>query len=319
MQPNFMTAIVSRRHYIKFYLSIALGTAFFVAIGSALLFIYYRHASEDKLQIKNTIMLLFGLACYALAVYSLYRYNKNVPKIILDGGFISFDDQVYAIADINRVRLTGKQPFLYIVDFPMEAAMITFSNGDTKYIFDDMYSNSWEIKSFLKQVIIDKKDFHQQNAAITDKNTGIGEVYETFAGNQLTSLKGIVLWVPLVFFVYIFLFSAKQLSIASTAAAICLVTFWFIVHSYQMNYFQVSDRLFVVKSHNYFWQRKVYHLADIKEIVFETQGKMPNCLRIITKDFRNKLYPAATLRDKTWLDLKRKLRQHKIKVRNECI
>jgi hypothetical protein len=65
--------------------------------------------------------------------------------------------------------------------------------------------------------------------------------------------------------------------------------------------------------------RKIYRNKDIKEIVFETRDKMPNCLRIITDDFRNKIYPAATLRDKTWLNLKTKLEAKGIIVRNECI
>jgi hypothetical protein len=60
-------------------------------------------------------------------------------------------------------------------------------------------------------------------------------------------------------------------------------------------------------------------LTDIKEVVFETQGKQPNCMRIITKDFRNRLYPAGTLRDKTWLEMKRQLESNGVSVRNECI
>jgi hypothetical protein len=42
-------------------------------------------------------------------------------------------------------------------------------------------------------------------------------------------------------------------------------------------------------------------------------------MRIITKDFRNKLYPAGTLRDKTWLEMKRQLELKGVTVRNECI
>ncbi len=86
-----------------------------------------------------------------------------------------------------------------------------------------------------------------------------------------------------------------------------------------MNYFQVSDNLFVVRNHNLFWKKKAYRITEIKEVVFETQGKMPNCLRVITKNFKNKLYPAGTLRDKTWLALKDKLESFDITVRNECI
>jgi hypothetical protein len=46
---------------------------------------------------------------------------------------------------------------------------------------------------------------------------------------------------------------------------------------------------------------------------------MPNCLRIITKDFRNNRFPAATLRDRTWLLLQEQLEMKGIIVRNECI
>jgi hypothetical protein len=86
-----------------------------------------------------------------------------------------------------------------------------------------------------------------------------------------------------------------------------------------MNYFKVSQTFLVIKNHNLLWCTKAFRLSDIEEIVFETQGKMPNCLRVITKDFRNKLYLAGTLTDKTWLQLKDKLEGYNIKVRNECI
>jgi hypothetical protein len=86
-----------------------------------------------------------------------------------------------------------------------------------------------------------------------------------------------------------------------------------------MFYFKCSENYFVVKNHNLLWKNKIYRLSDINEIVFETQGKQPNCLRIITRDFKSELYPAGTLRDKTWLELKDKLEQHHVQVRNECI
>jgi len=39
----------------------------------------------------------------------------------------------------------------------------------------------------------------------------------------------------------------------------------------------------------------------------------------LLQDFRNKLYPAGTLRDKTWLEMKSRLEIKGVKVRNECI
>jgi len=76
----------------------------------------------------------------------------------------------------------------------MEAVTLTFNNNETKFIFDDMYSNSWEIKSFLKQVVIDKKDFLCSSSSAIDKDSVASDFYETFKGNQLTSLRGISLW-----------------------------------------------------------------------------------------------------------------------------
>lgn len=66
-------------------------------------------------------------------------------------------------------------------------------------------------------------------------------------------------------------------------------------------------------------EKKAFRLNEIKEIVFETRHNMPNCLRIITNDFKTKLYPAGTLRDRTWLALKERLESHDISVRNECV
>lgn len=157
------------------------------------------------------------------------------------------------------------------VNLPMEAATITFRNKEIRYIFNDMYSNSWEFKYFLKQVVVDKNNY-------TEK---------------------------------------KDLSIESNLAGAGLL--WFFLNSYIMYYFKVSNNFFLIRNHNFFWVKKAYRISDIKEIVYETPGNLPNCLRIIIKDYRDKLYPAGTLRDNDWLNLKTTLESHKIKVRNECI
>ena len=94
---------------------------------------------------------------------------------------------------------------------------------------------------------------------------------------------------------------------------------WFLLNSFFMHYFQVSKIFLVVRNHNRVWKRKAYRINNIQEVVFETKQKWPNCLRVITKDFKTSLYPAGTLTDKTWLQLKGRLESYNIKVRNECI
>ncbi len=267
---------------------------------------------------KEKLMPIISFGCYVLTGYTLYRYFKNVPKITIDQNFISFNKQIFAISDIEKVELAGKKPFKYVGEFPMEAATIVFSNGEIKYLFDDMYSNIWEIKSFLHQILIDQKNF-KKIAILKDNEEAVkADVYETFKGNQFTSLRGISLWGFVGFMTYLLLVDKRQSS-APLLLYFSISGLWLLAHSYLMHYFKVSENFLVVKNHNFFWKNKVFFLADIKEVVFETQGKMPNCLRIITNDFRNKFYPAGTLRDKTWLALKYKLESHSIIVRNECV
>jgi len=198
--------------------------------------------------------------------------------------------------------------------------MLTFKDGTIKYFFDDMYSNSWKVKSLIQQVIINKKENAEILTHQVDKSEMRLENFEIFKGNQFTSLRGISLWGMIGFFTYLF-FSSKN-KMTPTAFIIffgVFGAFWFTFNSYLMHYFVLSDNYFAIRNHNFIWKNKVYRIDDIKEIVFETQGKMPNCLRIITKDFRNKLYPAGTLREKMWLDMKDKLELKGITVRNECI
>lgn len=264
-------------------------------------------------------MPVFSVAVYLLAFYTIYRYYKNAPAIQVDIQTISFGKETFSLCDLQQIAFTGKRNFPYVISFPMEAATLQFSDGRIKYIFDDMYENAWQIKSFLKQVVIDKKSFAEQSTQRIDKSELDREWYDTFKGNQFTSLRGISLWGLVGLFLYMLITGSKTPTKGLLIFFVVFCAFWFFFHSWLMHYFKVSQNYFVVKNHNLFWKRKAYSVHDIQEIVFETQGKMPNCLRVITKDFRNKLYPAGTLRNKTWLALKDKLESHNIKVRNECI
>ena len=314
-----MTPIVSKRHPFKFYLAIVLTVLLFFSIATAILFDYYKSLNDEQQNAKENLLLILAIACYAFAGYSLYRYIKNAPTIKLDKDFIYFNRQAYSIAEIDKIYLTGKQPFNYAINVPMEAATLKFKNGDIKYIFDDMYSNSWEMKSFLKTILIDKSEFISNSILQVDKNGVETDFYDTFKGNQFSSFRGILLWGMIIFFIYIILNGQKPVNVGAVVMVAGFALFWFIAFSFQMHYFQVSNKYFLVRNHNFFWKRKVYNISDIKEIVFETQGKMPNCLRVITTDFKSKLYPAGTLRNDSWLELKDKFENFNIEVRNECV
>ncbi|MDD4638090.1 MAG: hypothetical protein PHV66_10895, partial [Bacteroidales bacterium] len=95
---------------------------------------------------------------------------------------------------------------------------------------------------------------------------------------------------------------------------------WIAFNSWFMNYLGVSRDYFVVKNHVFIWKKKLYRIDNIKEVIYNNfHYKLPNCLTIITKDYRTNFFQACTLSDKTWLELKKALEERGITVRNECI
>lgn len=311
-----MIQIRSRKHILKFYFSIIFGSLFFLGMGIGLLWAFNKKINNSSIKPKEYFLLLAGLCLCFFAFYTVYRYFKNAPSIKLDEQNISIGKEKFSWENLKNVEFTGKRSFPYLISVPMEAFLLEFNDGTIKIMFDDMYSNSWEIKSFIKNVVIDKNKFHLDNSIAVKKTEIQFENFEVYKGNQFTSFRGIILWGVIGFFLLLIIFGKRP---ASTGFFIVFSTFWFSFNSYLMHYFQCSNHFFVVKNHNFFWKIKIFKIADIKEIVFETQSKQPNILRVITRDFKNKIYPAGTLRDKTWLELKSKLEKNNIEVRNECV
>lgn len=307
--------VTSKRHKLKFYLTIILGALFFVLLGTLLQLVFREELQKHDLNFKDYFLPVFSLGCYVMAVYSVYRYYLNAPNIQIDRNSITFNKEVYSLSELKYIKLTGKQPFPYVMGFPMEGAKLQFESGVTKFLFDDMYANYWELKTFLKQVVVDKKEHMLAESPVLSEREIEAEDYSVYKGAQLTSFRGITLWGFVGFIAWIAV-SKKADSDALVFFAV-LSSIWFFFHSWLMHFFKVSESFFVVKNHNFFWVSKNYRISNIKEIVFETRPKMPNCLRVITRDFRTNMYPAGTLRDKTWAELKRKLEHQGVKVRSE--
>lgn len=143
-----------------------------------------------------------------------------------------------------------------------------------------------------------------------------GESYTNYKGHQLLTMQGIMLWGFIAFLIYM-AFKATAWPVYIPIAL--FASFLFYIISRQMNYFKLSNSFLVVKNHNFLWKEDVYLLANIKEVVFESRIKRPICLRVITNNFIEELYPADTLYMKTWLAFKTDLESKNIKVRNECL
>ena len=89
--------------------------------------------------------------------------------------------------------------------------------------------------------------------------------------------------------------------------------------SYQMHYFIIGQKYLIIKNTIWLWRKDIYQLTDIKEVVIETPHRLSTSLRVITNDYRDKLYPAGSLSDKTWREMMKQLQNSKVKVRNEAV
>lgn len=314
-----MKIIETKRHPLKFYTALAFGFLFLCALGSFMIYIGLNNESNSQSNNKHISMLIFGGIIYLLAIWMIYSYWKNSPKITINSNNLKIGNEIYSLNSINDVILKGKVPFRFIINFPMEGTTILFNNGRDKILFDDMYSNSHEVKAFLEQVVINKQEFKTIKPKKISSNELRFENKEVFKGNQFTSLRGISLWGLIGFFTFLFLFKENNLKLEGLIFFWLLGGFWFLLNSWLMHYFELTKNFLIISNHNFIWKNRIYNFSDIKEVVFESQGKQPNCMRVITKDFRNKLYPAGTLRNKTWLEMKKKLEAKGVKVRNECI
>ena len=315
-----MTTISTQRHLYRFYIILTITCAFFLYYGSTILLSTIDKLTNDELEGKNWIRFLFGLGLIIYSLYQAFTYFKKTPSVTIKNDGITFgDNESFLIKDITDITFSTKIPFSKTYRNDLEGMIIQFENGTEKVLYDDLYENLWEIKSFLYQVVEQQQAYQgfevnqYESIDLTSTETKV------FDGNQFTSSRGIILW----FFVAYFVYSIYSMTNNYYSPTIIYILLFLIAgilfFSWMMNYIIIANDYLVIKNHNiWFWQN-IYALKDIKEIVFETAGKSPNAIRVITKDFKSTSYKASTLSDTTWLQLKEQLNIKGIEVRNEII
>jgi hypothetical protein len=311
-----MTHIALRRHKFNFYISLIFGSLFFLGMGITLIVMFINKHLNTYIELKDYFKVVFGIPMVFMSFFTIYQYFKNVPKIIVDENLISFNAKTFSPSDIENVAFKGKCKFHFIIPFPMEAATILFRDGSIQTIFDEMYENSWELKSYLKQVIIEKQNFWNTEIIPVTKADLRNDFFDVFKNNFFLSFKGIILLSMIGFFLFLMIANENSIFVIT----FFIFTLWAVfLFARIVYYFKVSGKYFVIKNHLYFWKWEAFRLTDIDEIVLESGLQGPNCLRVITRDFKYKIFAASTLHDKTWLNLKDKLESYKVKVRNESI
>lgn len=315
-----MTTISTKRHPRKFYLSIATVSIFSFSSAYLLVYLTFLQQNNGKLHANEWLMTFVIISLIIIPFHFIFTYFTKSPNVTIKGSQIIFGNkETYSLKEIETITLSAKMPFSQAYNFLLEGMAIQFKNGSKKILYDSMYANLWEIKSFLFQVVEQQQAYQafevNQYKSIDLYLTEI----QVFKGNQFTSFRGLTLWIVIFFSFFLIVITYQHASTETILALIIIVTFFFLFFSWMMNYIIITNDYLVIKNHNiWFWQN-VFALEDIKEVVFETSAKYPYSIRVITKDFKSKLYKSSTLRNNTWLQLKEQLEKKGIAVRNECI
>lgn len=315
----FYMTIISRRHPFKFYLALILGSVLMMGLGIFLISLFFNKLGSHSFKPSMYLMLPLSVGIVILGPYTISRYIKNSPGIVIDEKSISFNAKTYFFHEIEKIKFTGKENFPYLIPYPMEATTIFFHNGSRRFIFDDMYENAAQMKSCLQQVVVEKKPYASNPAPTISPSELHAEMFYTYKGSPFFSFRAIIFWSIPVMVVVLDLKNTSRPNNGSVIALLGLSVLWTVLHGWMMHYFEVSQKFLVIRNHIFFWKKKIYLVDELMEVVYETRNKMPNCLRVISKDFKTKLYPAGTLTKNTWLGLKQILEGRGIKVRNECI
>lgn len=305
-----MLSVTSHRHFVRFYLAIL---ALFLFFGLMATFVVALHAQAIN-KFGECVLWAMGAACAFSAIYVPYKYIKNAPVITVDTHEISFNSRTYNWGDIESISLTDKIPFRHIFRERIEGATFRFKDGSVEYGFDRMYTDLWKIKQFVEQVLIEKK-IGSEIIEIKSGHENGNEPFDYYKG--IIGVQGSMSVLLILIILGLILFKQNEHTASSLRIASILIIGILLLTSFLWYYFGVSSNYLIVKNIGFFWIKETFSLADIREVVIETKDKRPDGLRIITKDFKTRLYYAESLTNKKWRLLKGDLESKGIKVRVE--
>lgn len=323
--------LTSKRNIIQTGLILVFAVGLFGTFGVLSIFKVLDDLDSGKPLTKT--MFIVPIIFLPFAIYSIHYALSRFPQMTIDKTGITlttiFKTKNYQWNEVKDIEITGKQfhKFLF-VSMPIEATTIHLNDNSDIYLWVDYYRNKSELRLILDRAnsilqanrqfssldfSIDRPGFSKQ---LSTDNDG-----KEFNGNHFLTFNGLIFYGWIVFFTYLILTSNKiQLNNIAALIAMPLVLLSIpALLSYQMHYFIVGQNYLTIKNTIWFWKKDIYLLNDIKEVVIETPHRLSTSLRIITTDYRDKLYPAGSLSDSTWKEMMEQISKDKIQVRNEAI
>ena len=265
----------------------------------------YKEFSVSKPNLSLVLLCLIGIYGVFILLSLAYSYLKKTPKIVLHKSSIRFgNENEIPFSEIVNITYTGSQSAALLLSG--EGIKIEFADKTVRVALDECYKDLWKLKLSLYQVFTLKKE---------PEETIIEPVLrEEYQDESQAIFKGLTLFSAFGLLCYFFIFLCIIVGTGNLVFTLPYLAFMFSIFSNGLYYFILTDNFLIVKNHHFFWKIHVYRLSDIKKISFEQRGRSPNFMRIITNDFKMKIYMADSLGKKQWKGLKESFERKGVKV-----
>lgn len=294
----------------------ALFLAFFAIGGTIKIFIDpYNTKGEPVGSIFVVVLFIAWLAF----LYSIYDILK-IPKIIFKHDCIVFktvfSTRVISLSEISSIKLTGKKNITATLNAE-EISTLNLSNGESIFIRIECYSNNAEIRQALEKLIPPLATEKKESGAESQYHSKEEHLWDLkFSGNPFINLNSILFF---GFTIGLLLATRDTIKLYPKRLPILIIPIiaFYLGLGFQLHYFILSNNHLTIKNHFWFWKKHTYQINDLKEIVLESPYRTSNSLRLITKSFKSKIYPAGSLRKRHWRELKHLIKEKGITVRDE--
>jgi hypothetical protein len=291
----------------------------FVLIISFLFILSMAFVLYKTTPIWNSIpLMLVVTGSVGLAFYLLFIFFQRSPIVILDDEFITvkypFQTKTYDWPSVKNIVLSKKEAYTILLKLGQlfEAIRIDFENGEKLILWEHMYSNLNQLRSFISKKAAGK--IRDPVPSVSSK-TLVSIARRKYDGNVYTSFNSIAIF-GIIFFMGYAVVSKPNL-FPTIFLPVGAILFFYLLLGTQMNYFLIDDGYLIIRNHYFPWFVKEINLKDIAEVNIELPNRGSKTLRILTKDFNSEVYGGASLRHKNWNELLNDLKTIGIPVRDD--
>ncbi|WP_176454323.1 hypothetical protein [Siphonobacter sp. BAB-5385] len=287
-----------------------------LCIGAGIFFSYsfFSHYGLRKTTTGEQAFMIFGVVFIISFFYGAWSFWEQAPRIVLDTEKLIYNGtEVFYWKDLERLELTGKHhsKLLWATG---EGVQMLFKGNVKRVFFDHMYQNSWLMKLFLEQIVL------QQQERISLPRVTVLE----YSTNKAAYYRGSV-WRAMLFYMFLVINVSLALSLQNPVnrepslmlGYVTIIFFFWRMAAHCLYYVGISETELVIRNRLWPGYQKVFLLEELREVAYEHKGKGLHAIKVIRKDFKTHSFIADGLSKREWLNLRDKLRAQGMRVRNE--